>query len=115
MKCVCALECDILTPMNLGTSSQNSHTSHLLRIMLVVLLMIAAWHVASHELDHLNNFSEHTECQVCRLNHVPLADLPLLAWALSLFLIRFLLAIPAIQRTTQAYHYTLGARAPPLL
>jgi len=100
--------------MNLGTSSQHSDTSHLLRIALVVLLLLAAWHVASHELDHLSNISDHTECQVCRLNHVPLADLPVLSWALSLFLIRFLLATPAIQRTTQSYRYTLGARAPPL-
>lgn len=109
-----ALECDILVVMNLGTSSQHSDTSHLLRIMLVALLMFAAWHVASHDLDISNDANNHTECQACRLNHVPLADLPVLSWALSLFLISFLLAIPAIQHTTQSYRYTLGARAPPL-
>jgi len=100
--------------MNLSTSSQRSDFNHLLRIMLVVLLTFAAWHVASHELDLSSNVSGHAECQVCRLNHVPLADLPVLVWASSLFLISFLLAIPASQRTTQSYRYTLGARAPPL-
>ena len=97
--------------MNLGASSQHSDTSHLLRIMLVVLLVFANWHVATHELDDL---SDHSQCQVCRLSHVPLADLPVFSWVLSLLLIRFLLAIPAIQSTTQSYRYTLGARAPPL-
>ncbi len=100
--------------MNLGTSRQRSGFNHLLRIMLVVLLMFAAWHVASHDLDLLGNISDHSECQVCRLNNVPFADFPVLAWALSLFLISFQLAIPAIQRSTQSCHYTLGARAPPL-
>lgn len=100
--------------MNLGTTHKRSDFNHLLRIMLVVLLMFSAWHVASHDLDLFSDVSDHSECQVCRLSHVPLADLPVFAWALSLLLIRFLLAIPAIQRTTQSHRYTLGARAPPL-
>ncbi len=100
--------------MNLGASRQRSDFNHLLRIMLMVLLMFAAWHVASHDLDLLGNISDHTECQVCRLNNVPLAGLSVLAWALPLFLISFQLAIPAIQRNTQSCRYTLGTRAPPL-
>ena len=100
--------------MNLGATYKLSDFNHLLRIVLVVLLMFSAWHVASHDLDIFSDVSEHSECQVCRLSHVPLADFPVFAWALSLFSIRFLLAIPAIQRTTQSYRHTLGARAPPL-
>lgn len=113
IKVWCALKYGILWPMNSCSSSQRSATNHLLRIVLVVLLVLAAWHVATHELDHSGSSGD-TECQVCRLNHVPFADFPVFAWALSLFLACFLSVTPITQRTIQSYRYTLGARAPPL-
>lgn len=80
-------------------------------MLLVVALMFAAWHVASHDVDIA---SDHEECQACRLNHVPITDLPVLSLLVSLLLASLILVIPAFQRPTQAYRYTLGARAPPL-
>lgn len=100
--------------MILDTSNRQTGLDRLLRIVLVAVLVFAAWHVSSHDLDTLSDISSHTECQVCRLNHVPIADLPILIWIMPLFIISLALVIPALQRPTQSFRYTLGARAPPL-
>jgi len=105
---------DTLTIMNSGTSSKHIYHSRLLRITLVVFLVFAAWHVATHDLGILSDTGEHTQCQACRLNHVPITDLPIFTWAISLFLICLLFTLSAVQHKTQLDRYTLGARAPPL-
>jgi hypothetical protein len=88
--------------------------SCLIRLALVFALAFATWHVASHGLDTSSDADGHAECQVCRLSHVPIADLPVLTWIVLLFKISLVFVIPALQRTTQSYRYSLGARAPPL-
>ncbi len=95
--------------MTLNTSNQQTYLNHLLKIILVVALVFAVWHVASHDVS-----SGHEECQVCRLNHVPIADLPVPAWIIPLFIASLLLVFLTLQRPIQSYRYTLGARAPPL-
>lgn len=100
--------------MNDGTSNKHIYHSRMLRITLVVFLVFAAWHVATHDLGIPSDTGEQTQCQVCRLNHVPITDLPIFIWAISLFLICLLFTLPAVQRKTQSYRYILGARAPPL-
>jgi len=82
--------------------------------MLLVTLLFAAWHVASHEIDASNDVSGHKECQVCRLSHVPIVDLPMLTLVVPLLIVSLVLAFPKLKRPTQSYRYTLGARAPPL-
>jgi len=95
-------------------SNRNIELGHFLKVMLIVLLLLAVWHTTTHDLDISNDLSGHTECQVCRLNHVPVDDLPLLTWLVSPLLIIFIFNISTHQCTTHSYHYTLGARAPPL-
>ena len=98
--------------MNFGTSNRQARLDRFLRIVLMVTLLFAAWHVASHGVDIA---SGHEQCQVCRLSHVPIADLPVFAWLVPLILLSLVLIILTLQQPTQPYRYTLGARAPPLL
>ena len=82
--------------------------------MLLVTLLFAAWHVASHEIGDANNVSGHKECQVCRISHAPIVDLPIVALIVPLFIISLVLAVQKTNRPAQSFLYVLGARAPPL-
>ena len=99
--------------MTQGALNQQSSRDRLLRMVLTTALVFAVWHVASHDIGTSNDVSDHA-CQVCRLNHVPVADLPVFSWVVPLFIINLVFVIPAFQRPTQSYRYALGARAPPL-
>lgn len=56
--------------------TRNAKVHHQIRWLLVLLLIFAAMHVALHDLDSGATDNEHQgECQVCRLNHVPVASL----------------------------------------
>ncbi len=83
-------------------------------MVLAAALVFAAWHVALHDLGTSSDVSSHVECHVCRLSHVPVAELPVLALIVPLVLLSLIHIFPAFQRATQFYRYTLGARAPPL-
>jgi len=83
-------------------------------MVLLVALVFAAWHVASHDIDTSGDIGSHEECQLCRLNHVSITDLPILTWIVPLLIVSLVLIVPVLQRATQSYRYTLGARAPPL-
>ena len=77
-------------------------------------MLVAAWHVASHEIDASGEDSNHEECQVCRLGHVPIADLPSFTWFAPLLLLSLILSISTVARAAQSHRHILGARAPPL-
>ena len=47
----------------------------LIRLVLVFALVFAAAHVASHDLDVGDSRNVDDACQICRLNHVPVASL----------------------------------------
>jgi len=100
--------------MTSGSLFRQTHLNHLLRIGLVLALVFAAWHVALHDINTSSDVSGHEECQACRLNHVPIADLPTLAWFVPLLILSLVLIIPVVQQPCQYYRYSLGARAPPL-
>lgn len=100
--------------MTLCTSSQQTRLDYLLRIMLTVVLVFAAWHVATHDIDISSDLNIDEHCQICRLNHVPIADLPILAWIASILLLSLVRLVPTHQRSIVSYRNTLGARAPPL-
>lgn len=101
--------------MNLGTLSRQTPMDCILRIVLAAVLVFAGWHVALHDLGTSSDVSSHVECHVCRLNHVPVANLPVLTLIVSLVLLSLIHVLPTYQRPIQLYRYTLGARAPPLL
>jgi len=105
---------DTLREMKLSMSKRHIKSNHWLRIMLIALLLLTIWHTATHDLDISNDLSEHTECQVCRLNHVPVDNLALPTLLVPSVLISLLFSISIIQGTAQSYRYTPGARAPPL-
>lgn len=83
--------------------------------LLVFVLIFAALHVALHDLDiSPTGLEHHDECQVCRLNHVPLASLPVPDLHTPL---RLLLYKQAFISTTYLFSYppySRQARAPPL-
>lgn len=82
---------------------------------LVFALVFAAWHFASHDLASSEDKGAYKECEICRLNHMPVSDSPLFVWTLLLLALFLRLVIPTPQRSSQAFHYTSGARAPPLI
>ena len=96
--------------------NSNSNGNHITRLMLVFALLFASAHVALHELDvHNAELNGSSECQVCRLNHVPAAtfDTPQLLTPLPFLLY----VLPA---TKFEYHFSsllniYRARAPPAL
>ncbi len=97
-----------------GTLNPQSCLTRALTLMVLAALVFAIWHVSLHDLDVASDANGHGECQVCRLNHVPVTDLPVSSWIVPLFVISLLLIVPVFQRPTQSYRYRLRARAPPL-
>lgn len=95
-----------------GTSNRQTYQRYLPQAVLVLALVFAAWHVASHDVTVL---SDPDKCKVCRLNQLPIAISPVISMAAPLLLWSLLiLVIPALQRPNRPYAYTLGARGPPL-
>jgi len=101
--------------MNACISNNKTKLNRLLCIFLVVAMLFAAWHVTSHEIDISGEVTSHEECQVCRLGHAPIIDLPTLTWFVPLLLLSLILLIPTVLRTNQSHRYILGARAPPFI
>lgn len=100
--------------MAVSSSNKQARRYYLLRIMLAVVLVIAAWHVASHDVDLSGDLDSDENCQVCRLSHVPIIDLPILAWLIPVLVLSLRWLAPIFQQTIQSYRYASGARAPPL-
>ena len=100
--------------MDIGISKQRFYQQQLLRIVLSVALIFAALHVAFHDLDISSNINDAEECQVCRISNVPTDLVAAPALLASLFLLSYVLIVPAFQPPTLRHQHILGARAPPL-
>ena len=90
--------------------------NRLIRLVLIVALVFASAHVALHNLDvNGSGLDGHDECQACRLNHVPIASLPLPSLFAPLQLLAYVL--PTVDSEYQQSHpfFTQWARAPPVL
>jgi len=94
--------------------NRNSEDNSLIRLVLVFALTFATLHVALHDLDMGGGLNEHEQCQACRLNHVPLASLPLLSLLAPLQLLAYVLPIADTEYQLSLQLNTQRARAPPL-
>lgn len=88
---------------------------HFIRLVLVFALVFGAAHVAHHDLDvNVATVYGDDECQVCRLNHVPVAS----STPPSLFapsqLLAHLLPVEDVEYQLSQLLHILWARAPPL-
>ncbi len=82
---------------------------------LVFALGFAALHIALHDPDLGGGGLEaHDQCQVCRLNHMPAAALPLPCLLIAPQVLARVVQAPAARPRTTNLFYTAGARAPPL-
>lgn len=92
----------------------NTKESRLIRLMLVFVLIFAAAHVALHDPD-VTGSGGHSECQVCRLSHVPLATMSVPSLIVPVqFLVYSLSAEDTAFQQSHSLH-TRQARAPPLV
>lgn len=95
--------------------SQSTKAHHQLRWLLVFVLLFAALHVALHDLDLGHANTEHQgECQVCRLNHVPLASLPVPTLHAPLQILIYSQPVINTAYLFSSPSYSRQARAPPL-
>ena len=97
----------------MNKTKQQTYRERIVRIVLAMALVFAAFHVSLHDLDFSGDVNNH-ECQVCRINHVPIADLPTHSLTIPILLLCLILVITVFQQRSQSYHYINGARAPPL-
>jgi len=94
---------------------QNIEENRLTRLVLVFALAFAALHVASHDLDvGGGSLDGRDKCQVCRLNHVPIASLPLSSLLAPLQLLTYVLTVADTEYQLSHQFHTQWARAPPL-
>lgn len=99
--------------MSTDTANRRSYLHRLLQMVLSVALVFTLFHVASHGLELDVAGGDASECEVCRLNHMP-ADLPLVSVpAVPLFLLSLLLIVSVFRQPTLHLKHILGARAPP--
>ena len=97
----------------MNKTRQQTYRERIVRIVLAMALVFAAVHVALHELDSSADINSH-ECQTCRINHLPVADLPTLSLTVPMLLLSLILIITVFQHRSQSHHYINSARAPPL-
>lgn len=83
--------------------------------LLLAALVFAGLHVALHDwaFDNTGTDPVH-ECEACRLNHVPLASLPLPSLLSPLQLLRYVAPVADTRFRTSAQSHIQRARAPPL-
>lgn len=82
---------------------------------LVFCLMFASAHVVLHDSEEANNdLIAQDECQVCRLNHVPLVSAPSLSLFVPLQVVAYVLTTKILKQHNTLRLLALGARAPPL-
>ena len=101
--------------MTLNTPIQQTRINYLLQVMLAVVLVFAALHVSTHNIETSGDLDSQEHCQVCRLNHIPISDLPTLTWIVPLLALVLIHSIPALQQPTKIHRSTFSARAPPLV
>lgn len=94
---------------------QSTEENRLIRLVLVFALAFAALHVALHDLDvSSGGLDGHDKCQVCRLNHVPIASLPLPSLLAPLQFLTYVLTVADTEYQLSHQFHTQWARAPPL-
>jgi len=95
--------------------NQCAKQNRFIKLVLVFALLLASMHVALHDLGTGNGLNEHEECQVCRINHVPIAALAVFAIPEPVRLLLYLLPISESEYQLLALFRTQRARAPPVL
>ncbi|WP_126452854.1 DUF2946 family protein [Sulfuriflexus mobilis] len=93
---------------------QRTEQNRLIQMVLVFTLLFAAAHVSLHDFVSGDGQNVHDECEVCRLNHVPVAAL---ATPSLLAPLQTLAYAPPVADTEYQYSHLLlvqWARAPPL-
>jgi len=96
--------------------NRHSEENRLIRLVLIFVVLFAAAHVALHNLDLSGSgLDGHDECQVCRLNHVPVASLAPLTLFAPLQLLAYVLTVADSEYQLSHLSHTQWARAPPIL
>ncbi len=97
------------------TFNRHSEKNRLIRLTLVFVLVFAAAHVALHDLNVIGSgLDVHDECQICRINHVPVASLVTPSLFTPLQLLVHILPVEDTEYHLSRQFHTLWARAPPL-
>ena len=105
----------ILRNMTFATTlMQQTSSSRWLRMLLAMVLVVATWHTALHDIDITGDSDSDEQCEVCRLKHSPVDELSVITEPVPFFLLSLILVLPAFKRSTQTNRYTPCARAPPL-
>lgn len=95
--------------------NQRTEESRLIRLLLVFAMVFAAAHIALHDLDvNGGGLDGHGECQVCRLNHVPVATIAVASLLVPLQLLAYVLPVADTEYQRSHPFHTQRARAPPL-
>ncbi len=95
----------------------NRHTDEhrLVRLALLFALAFAAAHVALHDRDINGGVLDgHGECQICRLNHVPVTSLAIPSLVAPLHVLAYVLAGEDSEYKFSTPFHARWARAPPL-
>ena len=93
----------------------DSGNNRLIRLVLTFALVFAAAHVALHDLDVSGGgLIGSDECQVCRLNHIPVASSAPPSLFHPLQLLAQLLPVEVAEYHVSQLFNFLWARAPPL-
>ena len=86
-----------------------------LRLVLIFFMLFALWHVSQHGARDVINTDNGSDCQVCRLAHVPAAGgAPLLAVA-AVFVSAQLIALAPVPFSCTLTYVPWLARGPPLV
>ena len=100
--------------MDLNVLNKQTRTGYFLQVMLSVVLLFSALHVSTHDIETSGDLDSQEHCQVCRLNHIPITDLPTLTWIVPLLALTLVHSILVLQQPTKTHLSTFSARAPPL-
>ncbi|MCG2635019.1 MAG: hypothetical protein J4A00_08955 [Gammaproteobacteria bacterium] len=93
----------------------SSVASSLVRLLLAFALVFAAVHVALHEVDlGSDGAGGYVECQACRFDQTPAADLLPPALFVPLLLLGFVITVAARQQALSRPASVYLARGPPL-
>ena len=95
---------------------RQTKVNQLIRLVLVFAMIFSSMHIALHDLDESNgNIDGHNECQTCRLNHIPVADLAMVSLPEPLQLLLYILPVVKSGYHLSPLFRTQRARAPPIL